>query len=128
VRFAKNLELVRIEAPWEARPGETVTIHYTWRALRPMALNYQALVHLDGPSHLGQEYRLGESSGTSAWAPGERVEETLAMAIPPEAPPGDYEIRAGVWILDPRHRIHITDADRPHGPSMATVGTLTLRR
>jgi hypothetical protein len=40
----------------------------------------------------------GWSRPTTGWLPGEYVTDTRALAIPPDAPAGDYTLSAGLYI------------------------------
>lgn len=130
VRFESDVELVAADVPDAARPGETVTVRCVWRAIRSVPDNYTAFVHLDrggGRGRFDHAHRLGGSFGSSAWMPGERVEERLELRIPPDLPPGAYRVRVEVGLRAAKRRLSVSETDRPHtGRTTATIGTLTV--
>jgi hypothetical protein len=126
-RFGSSLELTGVDLPGEVRPGERVIARYAWRALRPMRQDYAAFVHIRGPGGLiNHDHLLGADYGTSRWAVGERTRETLALVVPPDAPPGSYRVVVGVWFPPTATRLSVADTDLPHGRDAVTVGTVTV--
>lgn len=113
-RFASAIELARPAglARTTFRPGETLTITLTWRALAPLDVNYTSFVHLvrqsDAPqAPLAQEdaQPCDNSYPTTWWAPGEIIAETRRLGLPPDLPAGDYVLLAGWYDLDTGRRL-----------------------
>ena len=107
-----------------------MTVRYRWRLLRDVGDDYFAFVHLKGVERgLNHDHRLGGDYGTSEWAPGEVVEETLTLSVPPDTPPGSYRVTVGVWLPSSGRRLHVSESDLPSSSRYAVkVGTLAVTR
>ncbi len=87
-----------------ASPGEAVTLRLAWQALAEMETSYRVFVHLTGPE--GQ--MLAQSDGepaawtrpTPGWAVGEVVVDERTLSILPDAAPGEYTLRVGLYVVD----------------------------
>jgi hypothetical protein len=128
-RYGGVLDLTGVDVPARLRPGDRVTIRYGWRAVARMPADYAAFVHLSGPGRvLNLDHWLGGDFGTSRWAAGERVEETLTWAVPADAPPGTYALKVGVWQPARRARLPVAAADREVAGTAVVVATITIDR
>jgi hypothetical protein len=129
-RFGDVLELTGVGLPAAVRPGERATIRYAWRALRSMADDYTAFVHVAGDQRtLNQDHVLGSIQyGTSSWAPGERAWETLSLLVPPDTPPGRYQVRIGVWLPERRMQLEVAGTELPTTGRAVVAGTLEVTR
>ncbi len=94
-----------------ARPGETVTLTLYWRARQPLPADYTVFVHLgdaaplvaqaDGPPLAGR-------APTSSWRPGQTVRDERRLVIRPDAAPGDYPLRVGLYLSSTGARLPVT--------------------
>ena len=100
-------------------PGDVVQLTPYFQALDRMAVNYTVFVQLlgpDNPATGGPVWGQDDSEPcrraypTSNWAPGEIVHDVFAIAIPQEAPPGEYELRMGFYQLETLTRLPAVDA------------------
>jgi hypothetical protein len=105
-------------------PGETLdlTLYYGIAGKAEadrLAGDYTVFVHLLGPFNAATGGPLWaqddsepcrRSYRTSAWRPNEIVVDRYAMAIPPDAPPGEYEIEVGFYCWDTLVRLPVLDA------------------
>ena len=91
-------------AGFDARPargerGLDVTLY--WFALRETAQNDKVFVHLLGPGGQVVAQSDGEPVGgytpTTRWKQGELIADTHRLVLPAGLPPGDYELRAGMY-------------------------------
>ncbi len=117
-RFGDHIFLESLEVtpdPPVVRPGEVLSVTLTWRADGRPSRAYTVFVHLidgsgqaitqgDGPPQ-GGEYP------TSFWDAGERIADTHALTIPPDAPPGQYSLYLGLYVLETGERLPILDAN-----------------
>lgn len=101
-----SIELAAAElSPTTAAPGETVAVRLRWQVVAPPG---PALLHLfvhlgdpaaqplaqaDGPV-MGGEYP------ARLWAAGEVFDETVALTLPADLPPGDYPVTVGLYDFD----------------------------
>lgn len=92
-------------APAEVQPGSTLVVRLHWRALQVMGADYQAFLHLTRPDDLHPLAQVdasptGGGLPTARWLPGEVLEGTLRLPIPPGLAPGTYRLWLGLY--DPR--------------------------
>jgi hypothetical protein len=129
VNFDGNLELTGIDAPAEARPGDTIRVSYHWRRRRVSRYDYWVFLHVPGfPSGGNYDQLVGTPHyGVSRWASGERVRQTATFTIPADTPPGVYPLRVGVWLPSTGKRLRIVASDLPQARRAVTVGTLVVR-
>ena len=97
-------------------PGDTVFLSLRWRALQPVAESYTVFLHLIGPggtlvAQEDREPRVGsESFPTNSWTPGVIVTDNHAVGIPPNAMPGVYQLRVGMYLSSIGQRLPVLDA------------------
>jgi hypothetical protein len=128
ILFGKELELFGVDGPPEARPGEMVRLAYHWRLLEPTSYDYWVFLHVVGLPGGGNHDEIVGGYGSSRWAVGERVRQTITFAIPPDTAPGTYPLRVGVWLPSSGRRLHILASDVPQGRRAATLGSLVVVR
>jgi len=86
------------------KPGQDLRVTLLWQANGPIGKNYTVFVHLidarqnqgagqDNPPHNGQY-------PTSDWLPGEQIEDTYTVHLPPKLAAGDYHLAIGLY--DPK--------------------------
>jgi 4-amino-4-deoxy-L-arabinose transferase-like glycosyltransferase len=120
----------------EVAPGETVNVTLYWQALAPLGKDYTAFVHLlgehnpvtDGPLWAGHD---GQPDGghypTTRWQPGEVILDVHPLAIPPDAPPGEYKLEVGLYFLETMERLPVEDwLGEPLPGNAALPGTLEV--
>lgn len=82
-------------------PGGAIELTFYWKALRQMDRIYAVFNHLVGPDEtlLSQEdsWPQGGAYHTNQWLPGEVIEDHHTIQIPPDASPGEYELRVGMY-------------------------------
>ena len=87
----------------EIRAGETLPVALYWRALAPMSTSYTVFVQVldEAGAKAGQVDRLPCNGGcpTDEWRTGDLVGERYDISIDIDAPPGRYEIIAGMYDL-----------------------------
>ncbi len=96
-----------------AKPGEAITVRLYWRSQRRMDSDYTVFMHLLRED----ETILTQSDGqplegfypTSYWDPGEVIEDPRLIAIPENAPPGQYVLTAGMYLLETGARLPVLD-------------------
>ena len=112
------------------RPGGTVPVALRWQALRAMDEDYTVFVHLVGPDGQlhGQVdmWPVQGSHPTSRWTPGEEVVDPYEVRLASDAPPGQYRVEVGWYLLATMQRLQIVDANgRPTGDSFV-VGQFSV--
>ena len=83
--------------------GSSLPLTLTWRCLDTMEENYTVFVHLAGadgqPVSQADGQPAGGSYPTRFWDVGERVADPRVLDIPEAVPPGEYELRVGMYLL-----------------------------
>lgn len=101
------------------KPGETIQLTLYYGATGEVEGDYTGFVHLLGsfnPATGGPLWAQDDSEPcrrsyrTSAWGPNEIVIDHYAMAIPPDAPAGEYEIEMGFYEWQTLARLPVVDA------------------
>ena len=111
-------------APWSepitAQANDTLNILLQWQSLAPAEESYTIFVHLidlgNQPIIDNLDYTpLGGAFPTHLWIPkwlpGQRVLDPYRMQLPPDLPPGTYQIEVGLYEMVSRRRLHISDAE-----------------
>jgi len=108
-------------APEEpAQPGETLTFDLYWKATERVAQDYTVFVHLLGPfnpatggpvwaQHDGQP--LEGQYPTGHWLVGSVIKDRHVVALPPDMPPGEYQVEVGLYLLATGERLAVTQSD-----------------
>jgi 4-amino-4-deoxy-L-arabinose transferase-like glycosyltransferase len=92
------------DSPLPARPGRTVEIATWWRVdslpERPLSI----MLHLAGPG--GGPVVVGDGLGVpiAQWRVGDVIVQRHSLALPTDAPPGEYTPTTGVYWLDTMER------------------------
>jgi hypothetical protein len=112
----------------QARAGGTFPLTLYWKATAPVPVNYQVFVHLVNQQLWGQPLRDKLNPGdfpTTRWPLDKYVWDDYAtpdsvVRVKPDAPPGEYEIRVGLYTLADGKRAPVYDAwGNPAGDSVA---------
>jgi len=92
------------------RPGGTLTVTLTWQAESRMDRGYTVFVHLFDPEgnrlwgqHDSQPH--GGTYPTDWWIEDEVVTDVVTVQVDPATPPGDYELRVGMYWLPTGERL-----------------------
>ena len=128
-------------SPWEVHAGEIVHLDLLWQAVRKLDDDFTITARLAGPIAHGQSQREGPGADlalwavrdsqpadgtypTSYWASGEIVRDQLNLKIPPETPPGRYELQLEAIS----HAGPLSVLDRNHAPAGPTlrIGQLSV--
>lgn len=97
--------------PEQPSPGESLRLTLYWEALNPVLRNYTVFVHLRRPQggNVAQaDHRpLDNLYPTTLWPVGETIRESSLLAIPPDLPPGRYELWVGMYLLETGERLPV---------------------
>ncbi len=82
--------------------GANLTVTLVWRAESETHVSYRVFLHLIGPNGrlLAQSDGIPASWNrpTTGWVAGEYITDEHVLAIPPDAPAGEYELIAGMYV------------------------------
>ena len=93
-------------------PGAVLPVQLVWRALVTPRARYKVFLQLlnsDGVLVAQRDSEpAGGSSRTTTWTPGATIIDNHGLFIPPDIPPGDYQLIAGLYdISDPTARLPV---------------------
>ena len=108
-------------------PGDIAQITLFWGTAVPLDTRYKVFLHLIDESGALVVQRDSEPGGglnlTTRWPPGETISDNHGLPIPPDLPPGRYQLLIGLYNLtDPNARLPIqTEAGTIDAYQMATI-------
>jgi len=101
--------------PARVQPGDTVHLTLYWEAVHQPTGDYTVFTHLIDPDGGTRAQKDNQPQGgmypTYLWDEGERIQDEYALAIPPDAPPGAYQIAVGMYYLPTLERLSVVDRD-----------------
>ncbi len=109
--------------PLTVQAGHPFHLTLTWQALRHPRTGYTVFIHLidaAGQPVMGHDYTpLGGAFPSYLWFPkwleGQRVDDPYRLVVPPDTPPGTYQLEVGLYEMGSVRRI----------PQFNPEGTLT---
>lgn len=120
----------------DTTPGTTLYLILHWQALAPLAEDYTVFAHLlgahnpatNGPVWAGHDGQpVGGTYATRAWQPGEVILDVHPLTIPADAPPGEYQLEVGLYLLSTMTRLPATDAaGNPLPNDAVSLGTIEV--
>jgi hypothetical protein len=91
------------------QPGDTARLLLYWQAGGKIERDYTVFTHLLGPDGLlrGQMDRQPVNGlwPTSRWQEGDVVADRYDIPLDPDAPPGDYQVEVGMYLLETGERL-----------------------
>ena len=117
--LANVITLLGFDLPQrEVRAGGSFPLALYWKATAPVPVNYQAFVHLVNQQLWGQPLHDKLNPGdfaTTRWPLDKYVWDDYVtpysvVRVKPDAPPGEYEIRVGLYTLADGVRAPVFDA------------------
>ena len=88
-------------SPAAARAGDVLHARLVWQTQAPLDVDYKRFFHVAGADDQPVVQLDGlprmNTSRTSAWIPGEAVEDQILLLIPPQTPPGVYRLLTGLY-------------------------------
>ncbi len=95
--------------------GATLPLTLTWEVTGLFDADYTVFVHLVGPDGRPVAQADGQPLGgaypTRFWDVGERLADPYIVNVPASVPPGDYELRVGIYLLATGERLPLLGAD-----------------
>ena len=97
-RLAQNIALAGYEV---ALVDQALVLHLYWRAEAPLTSRYKVFAQLlAGDNRVvtqSDSFPAGGQRPTTGWLPGEVISDTHTLLLPPELPPGQYRLIAGLY-------------------------------
>jgi hypothetical protein len=129
--FGDGIELIGYRIDDKPRtPGQTLSVTFYWRALKPMTADYAVAMHLLGQSaaEVGKidTWPGGGNAPTSEWPPGAILADTYQMPINSQAlTPSLLRLDLKFWESEPANTLPMTVSDgRLLSSVVFTVGRL----
>jgi hypothetical protein len=107
------------EKPLVVQPGQVIHLTLTWRGLSSPRDSYTVFIHLMDTGNRPVEgvnpddTPLGGSFPTylwfPKWLPGQTVDDPYRLQIPPNLPPGDYYLEAGMYGMTSHRRLPVVN-------------------
>jgi hypothetical protein len=115
-RLENNVALLAYDLPQiTAHPGEQVPLTLYWKATARVPLDLSVFVHMIGPDGLlwGQSDKLMpvDFFPTGRWPLNRYLRDEHTLTLQPDAPPGQYTLKAGLWDRYTGLRMHVLDAN-----------------
>jgi len=111
-------------------PGETLELALTWQSLQRMDEDYTVFVHiLDEEQRIWGQEDIGPVHGTyptSQWKEGEIIEDIHSVQLSYEAPPGEYQIEFGFYLLSTMSRLRVLDEEMTVVDDKVLIGGVTV--
>ena len=128
--FGDQIELAGFAAT-TAKPGESLDVSLYWQALQPIDDDYVVFVHvLNGAGELAANHDGRPENGrfpTTSWLPGIVIPDTHTIILPDDLPPGDYQLKAGLYRPETGERLAAVTADGiSPADSAAILTTITI--
>jgi hypothetical protein len=126
VNFDNRLRLIGYDAKTQnVGPGQTVPLTLYWQVEAPIDQDYTVFIHLvddngaviaqgDGPPLQG-------FYPTSAWAPGEILNDTHEISLPADARQGRYQVLVGLYNPVTGKRLPVAGDFRDNQVPLATI-------
>ncbi|MBK8899841.1 MAG: hypothetical protein IPM53_01535 [Anaerolineaceae bacterium] len=128
--FGGQIALIGADLSAEtAVPGEQVTVTLYWQGQTTMAINFQSFVHLlrpDGSLAAQSDHLNPGEFPTRRWPLDKYVRDVHVLQLPPDLPPGEYTINAGLWVQAEGWRLPLLDASGSQVDDKATLFTLMV--
>ena len=103
--------------PTTARPSDVLVLDLYWQAARKMGQRYTIFTHLMGQAHNpatgGPVWAQHDSEPlnggypTSQWFVGQAIRDRHELRIDPAAPPGEYQLEVGLYLLSTGERLPV---------------------
>ena len=126
--FPVPVRLEAWEVPEAVGPGGSLPVALRWRALGKIDAYYSVYVKLldaGGNAIAGWDGQPQNGKApTLLWVPGETVEDLVTLAVPVDAPPGEYAVEVGMYRAADLARCLTLDRD---GAPVGQVALGTVR-
>ncbi len=130
LRWANGAQLIGYRVAGDLRPGGTLRWTLVWQPTRTPDedLYYHWFNHLLDAQGTFRGQRDGPSVLPAYWRAGDTVLNWFEIAIPADAPPGNYRMRVGMYTYPALENVPLLDeAGRPAG-EWAEIGPIPIGR
>jgi hypothetical protein len=120
-RLGKDIALLGYTLESESvRPGESVRLTLFWQAINLMTTRYTVFAHVADsanrpPIAQTDSQPLGGTAPTDSWQVGATIIDRYAILLPANTPPGQYELRVGMYTWPDLTRLPVALNGQPAG-------------
>ena len=117
--------------------GETLLLTLQWQANAPVTQRYKVFTHLLGVYNPATQSPIwaqmdsepvGGARATTSWQIGEIIQDRYGLAIPADAPPGEYVIEIGMYDATTLARVPVFDPQGKRVPDDHVIlGTVNVK-
>lgn len=97
VAIGDSVKLLSVEAPARAKPGDQVTLQWTWEARAKISGDWRVFVHVKGP---GNAFINGDHKPVRPfewWKPDQYIRYSTTITLPRFTPAGTYTVWTGLF-------------------------------
>jgi len=115
--FGGVVRLLGYSMAGDLQPGSEIHLTLFWQVLAAMDHDYTVFIHLIGEE--GHVWGQGDSPPadgfylTTEWEEGEIIRDQHGIAIPPEAPAGEYRLYVGMYLVSTGERLAVRGEEGP---------------
>ena len=129
--FDKGFSLAAVEMPERAKPGQSLTIGFTWRSDAQGQEDYSQFLHFvneeSGSWWNFDQQPLGRRLPTRLWYNGLADVEEWQIPVPADLAPGQYAVYTGLYHMQNQQRIPVsTAAGTPLADARVPLGVLII--
>jgi len=129
-RFADGFTLYGVDLPDSARLGEPLELAFWWRTDRAIGRDLTQFIHLVAQSG-GETYSFdrppfGGSFPTYDWPKGIAVRDADTLSLPPDLPPGTYEVYTGMYEWPSLERVAVEEGGEPVPDNAIYLGEIVV--
>jgi hypothetical protein len=129
-RLGDDIELIGVAIPERSRRGQTLPVTLYWHALATATGEYKVFIHLIADAGQPRAQRdqapLNGSRPTNGWVAGEYLTDVHDLVLPPDLPPGDYQIAIGMYDPVTGARLAAIGPDGRTQDDRILLGTVTV--
>ena len=117
---------------WQGQAEDESLLYVTlvWEVREPVGQDYKVFVHLvdrDGQLVAQRDSEpLNGLKPTTSWAKGEAITDRLGLWLPPDLPPGEYQMLVGMYDPETLERLSVLDAAGEVTGDSIPLGSVTI--
>ena len=119
VDFDGAVRLLAVEAPAHAKPGEAITLTWTFEARGRVDAGWKVFVHAEGPAFVNGDHK--PARPFEWWRPGQFIRYSTTIVL---QAPGTYTVRAG--LFEGNRRAAAVSAHTPIRDNAADVAKIEV--
>ncbi len=130
-QFDNGSALAAVDLPERARPGDALSVSFTWRSDVDSQEDHVQFLHLgreeSGEWFVYDQQPLGRRMPTRLWYSGLADSETWIVPLPADLAPGRYSVFTGLYRARDQERVPASDATgEPWLDARVRLGTLII--